>query len=378
MTLPARALRLALAVATVVPAAVAAANAAPSRLGADGCKQNYDYAGAQDAGKQSGIRAKLSTTKEPVVKKGFVAAWVGVGGPGLGPNGEDEWLQSGYVTFDDGSQEIYYEITLPGKAPAYHTIEANLKTGEQHLVTVLEVGGQANSWRAWLDDQAKSPVYSLPKSHGTFDPQALAEMWNDGTTACNAYGFQFGDVQISKSPGGSWKLGKAGYVWHDSKNQVVKVSNDTFKARSTTAAFRRRRTAPNEPPLLGSIARALAGRAISIRCTGAGAQPGVLRLDPRVCETLLGYLLAQPYAPKAAASAGLAVAVEALVFLRAVGRVSGVQAARGDCVAVGRFYRALRDLGATGDQALALREALLAHPTAASPPLDLGPSCKRR
>jgi hypothetical protein len=371
------ALRLALVVAAVLPAVVAAAQAAPSRLDADSCKQNYDYAGAQDAGKQSGIRAKLSATKTPGVKKGFVAAWVGVGGPGLGPNGEDEWLQSGYVTFDDGSQEIYYEITLPGKAPAYHTVEANLKTSEQHLVSVLEVGGQPNSWRAWLDNQAKSPVYSLPKSHGTFDPQALAEMWNDGTTLCNAYGFQFTDIQMSSAPGGSWKLGKAGYVWQDSKNQVVKVSNDTFKARSTTAAFRARRTAPDEPPLLGSIARVLAGRAISIRCTGAGSQPGVLRLDPRVCETLLGYLLAQPYPPKAAASAGLAVAVEALVFLRAIGRVTGVQTTRGDCVAVGRFYRAVRELGATGDQALALREALLAHPAAASPRLDLGPNCKR-
>lgn len=49
------------------------------------------------------------------MKKGFVAAWVGVGGPGLGPNCADEWLQSGYVSFDTGEQEIYYELMQPGE-----------------------------------------------------------------------------------------------------------------------------------------------------------------------------------------------------------------------------------------------------------------------
>ena len=32
-----------------------------------------------------------------------VAGWVGVGGPGLGPHGEDEWLQVGLATFGDSN-----------------------------------------------------------------------------------------------------------------------------------------------------------------------------------------------------------------------------------------------------------------------------------
>ena len=39
-----------------------------------------------------------------------VAGWVGVGGPGLGPHGADEWLQVGLATFGDTNEgRLYYE-----------------------------------------------------------------------------------------------------------------------------------------------------------------------------------------------------------------------------------------------------------------------------
>ena len=40
--------------------------------------------------------ATVTMTTGPRVAGGHVAAWVGVGGVGLGPNGTDQWLQVGF------------------------------------------------------------------------------------------------------------------------------------------------------------------------------------------------------------------------------------------------------------------------------------------
>ncbi len=42
-----------------------------------------------------GISASLSSLGTPVVESGHVAGWVGVGGPGQGPGGANEWIQVG-------------------------------------------------------------------------------------------------------------------------------------------------------------------------------------------------------------------------------------------------------------------------------------------
>src|SRR5262249_23678606 len=55
----------------------------------------YSYAGVQDARAASGIRATLVQVDTPRVARGHVAAWVGVGGPGQGAGGRDEWIQIG-------------------------------------------------------------------------------------------------------------------------------------------------------------------------------------------------------------------------------------------------------------------------------------------
>ena len=170
------------------------------------CKKNYAYAGAQDTTQRSGIRANLSTASAPQVDVGHVAGWLGVGGPGLGPNGTDEWLQTGYASFEAGPTQIYYEVTLPDKGTQYHTIKDNLSSSEKHLLSVLEVKGKNGTWRVWLDNKAVTPDISLPKSHGRFVPQALGETWNGGTTKCNHYAYRFQKIQVAKAPGGSWSV----------------------------------------------------------------------------------------------------------------------------------------------------------------------------
>src|SRR5215469_10421210 len=69
---------------------------------ASGCKSNYDYAGLQNVHPAAGIRAYLSNIGQADVQAGHVAGWMGVGGPGMGPNKTDEWLQIGYAGFPAG------------------------------------------------------------------------------------------------------------------------------------------------------------------------------------------------------------------------------------------------------------------------------------
>jgi hypothetical protein len=48
-----------------------------------------------------------------------VAAWVGIGGEGLGPGGATEWIQAGLSAFPDGRTELNYdEVTMPGSEAA--------------------------------------------------------------------------------------------------------------------------------------------------------------------------------------------------------------------------------------------------------------------
>src|SRR5262249_18829640 len=129
-----------------------------AQLGSSACKTNYSYAGVQNSGTRSGIRANLATVQKPDVKVGHVGGWVGVGGPGLGPNGTDEWMQSGYAAFQGGTAQIYYEVALPNKPPTYHTIAAKLSPSAKNLVSVLEIGNKHGSWRVWLNNKAVSPV----------------------------------------------------------------------------------------------------------------------------------------------------------------------------------------------------------------------------
>src|SRR3954469_25838443 len=128
----------AVAVATLAAACAltASAHAAPTR--AHACpKAGYSYAGVQSLGPARGIAATLTAVRSAQVTSGHVAAWIGVGGPGQGANGADEWLQAGIASIQGGTTELYYEVAFPGVRAAYTAIRA-VGAGESHQVEVVE------------------------------------------------------------------------------------------------------------------------------------------------------------------------------------------------------------------------------------------------
>src|SRR5215470_8397332 len=100
-------------------AAAAALVAASSAIACNG----YSYAGIGAPPGASGIRAAITPLPAFAVRSGQVAGWVGVGGPGTGPGGSDEWLQVGWSGFPSVSgAALYYELRLPNARPSYHEL----------------------------------------------------------------------------------------------------------------------------------------------------------------------------------------------------------------------------------------------------------------
>jgi hypothetical protein len=184
---------------------------------------------------------------------------------------------------------------------------------------------------------------------------------------------------VALAPGGSWRLPKAGYVWRDRHNQAVRLSRDAFVARSTSL----RTAAGDVPPTLGPLASSLTGRRLTAECVRqvpfVRERPtNHLLLAKRVCEILLGYTVAQPWAPSAESRPGHVVAATALGYLRGLARAARVRAAAIDCRAVGWLSRAMRVLGATPGHALALRSSLLRHRDRLQSKLHFQPGCRFR
>ena len=237
-------------------------SAVPGANAAAGCKQSYAYAGVQDAKVHHGIRATIDPLMPPDTSGGFVASWVGVGGPGLGPDGTDEWLQAGFAKFQSGPMQVYYEVTRPGQLPAYHAVRDAVSEDQPHRIAVLATNGDPNSWQVWLDDEPVSPPIELKASAGRFRPQVQAETNNSDGTRCNAYAWRFTKIEVAQKAGGSWGPTKAGYVFRDKYNAATKTSKGSFDARSLSSA------APREPslPLLALIASRLTGKRLTAEC----------------------------------------------------------------------------------------------------------------
>jgi hypothetical protein len=212
-----------LAFVAVLPAQGAGTRATGAK--ASGCGIGaYSYAGLQSQSKAAGVAATLLQVKAPAVLDGHVGGWVGVGGTADGPNGVAEWLQVGFATFDDSPRsELYYEVTTPGSAPRYVTVEPNVLPGEQHRVSVLELPGRSAWWRVWVDDRAVSPPIYLPGSHDAWYPQAVAESWAGSTGACNAYSFRFSDLALAAS-GGGWQPLDQSLLFQDKGYRVVQTA----------------------------------------------------------------------------------------------------------------------------------------------------------
>jgi hypothetical protein len=219
---------VALAATPVVPSAVGRAEGA-----AVACK-GYSYAGLQGWKPVSGLRATIRVVRTPSVGDGHVGGWIGIGGPRLGPGGSDQWLQAGYAGFGDGRLQMYYEITLPGQAAAYHMLKEQAAAGETHTISIQELPGQGGRWRVWLDGEAASPVYNLKGSHGKYMPQGIGENWTP-SSKCNTFDWLFTNVRVLLPSGRArWTIGSRTppYKWQDTGYKVKLIPPDSFETRS--------------------------------------------------------------------------------------------------------------------------------------------------
>src|SRR5215831_7511421 len=167
-----------LLVAGAVGVAVLGGAARASACGSSG----YAYAGVGATQPAFGISATLSSVDAFPLLSGHIAGWVGVGGPGQGPGGTDEWLEIGLSGFPavTGS-DLYYEVSQPDGYPVYHQVARDLPAGKASVVGVLEMYGRPDWWRVWLNGRAVSKPIRLPHSHDRWAPVATAESWDGGT-----------------------------------------------------------------------------------------------------------------------------------------------------------------------------------------------------
>ena len=188
----------------------------------------YSYAGLQGVKRAHGVRGTLMPLSLPSVKAGHVAAWVGVGWAGGGPNGQDEWIQTGMVAEQGYTKtKIYYEIVSPG-APYRYAEIADAEVGQRHRLAVLEEELHPNWWRVWVDNKPVTPGIYLPKSHTGWEPVATAESWNGDVGACNQLGFRFEKVGWATHSGGWWKALTGGFLFADPGYKILHPERQTF------------------------------------------------------------------------------------------------------------------------------------------------------
>jgi hypothetical protein len=169
------------------------------------CPRGYSYAGLYGSSPSSGIAATISMLDVPAVfgDSSHVAGWVGVGGPGLGPDGEDEWLQVGLATFGGSSAgRLYYEVAQPGQAPRYVELANDVRPGQKLRVAVLELPLVRDTWIVVTPAGIAGPFY-LPHSHLAWGPVATAESYAE-TTQCNRYASRFGGLEVAGT-NGKWR-----------------------------------------------------------------------------------------------------------------------------------------------------------------------------
>jgi hypothetical protein len=207
-------------VAAAIAVTVAGASSAAARSSAACSSGTYASAGHAYAGFQSergghGVRATLTALRENTVKRGQIAAWVGVGGPGQGANGADEWLQVGLASFPGWPRNLYYELKRPGADAAFRLLEENVPRGESRRVAVLELGGRPSWWRVWVNGRPASQPIHLPGSTPRWRPIATAEAWDAGLGVCSRFAFRFEQVEVAAGLGGSWMRFRHGARFQD-------------------------------------------------------------------------------------------------------------------------------------------------------------------
>jgi hypothetical protein len=180
----------------------------------------YTYAGHQATRLGHGVRATITQMRASEVTSGHVAGWIGVGGPGQGPNGTDEWIQVGIASMPGLPSLLYGEVTRPGRTPQFLVLEDEVVMGDAKRVAVLEMAGRSGWWRIWVDGSPATAPIHLAGSSGRWAPIATAESWNGGDGVCNSFSFRFEQVSVSHGRGGSWFEFKPGYHFLDGTYKV--------------------------------------------------------------------------------------------------------------------------------------------------------------
>lgn len=165
----------------------------------------YSYAGVIGRQPARGIMATVEATVGPRIDHGHVAAWVGVGGAGLGPGGTNEWLQVGLAATESASTELYYEVTQPHRAPQFVALHGPVTVGHSHRIGVIEMSARPNWWRVWLDGRPVTRPIELRASHDQWAPVATSESWNGGVPSCNAFGYTFQNIRWSTRNRNIWR-----------------------------------------------------------------------------------------------------------------------------------------------------------------------------
>jgi hypothetical protein len=207
----------ALAAAVLVPAALA-------------CPKGYSYAGLYSPTKANGIAATISMLDAPaaVGESNHVAGWIGVGGPGLGPHGADEWLQVGLATFGDSNEgRLYYELARPGHAPEYVELATGIVPGIKVRVAVLELQFARDAWIVVSPAGIAGPFH-LPRSHRAWAPVATAESYAE-STRCNRYSYGFGGLQLAGGDG-SWRTMRRAEALQDAGWKLRRHGASAFSA----------------------------------------------------------------------------------------------------------------------------------------------------
>jgi hypothetical protein len=209
-------------VATLV-AVSAGALASVARTASRECgPPGYAYAGLVSPVRAYGISGTIASAAGPLVEGGHVAGWIGVGAPGEGPHGSDEWLQVGLNTIAGSPGKLYYE-TAGLTGIRYVELASSIPAGRSYRLAVLEVTTHPDTWRVWVDGRPAGPPIRLPESHGTLTAMAMAERFDGGLPACDRYEYRFGGLSLVRAPGGAWSRLRlaAGRLVRDSGTRLV-------------------------------------------------------------------------------------------------------------------------------------------------------------
>lgn len=192
----------------------------------------YVYAGIAGDARVAGVGASITPAANAfAVRAGHVAGWVGLGGPGQGPNGSDEWIQVGFSAFPDWvGNDLYFEVAQPGIAPRYSRIRAGLEAGQQVRVSVLEMRDRRDWWRVWVDGSPASSPIHLPQSSGRWRPIVTAESWDAGQSVCNDFGYRFDGIRVAREAGGRWSPLRETTPIDSSETLLLRSSGGSFVA----------------------------------------------------------------------------------------------------------------------------------------------------